>query len=148
MNLLNVLKISGSALTAQRLRMDVVSSNIANVETTRTPDGGPYRRQQVVFRPVAMAVDDTTSRTGNTQPESMAAQGVQVSQIVANSDKGRVVFDPRHPDADADGFVTYPEIDVLVEMTDMLSASRAYEANVTVLNTIKAMAQRTLDIGR
>lgn len=144
-NLLNILKVSGSALTAQRLRMDVIASNIANAETTRTPEGGPYRRQTVVFRPLALDQEVGTQ----TAPSSAAvASGLEIASIVELPGDGRTVFDPAHPDADPNGFVTYPEIDMVMEMTDLVAATRAYEANVAVLQAIKAMAQRTLDIIR
>lgn len=145
MNLLNSLKVSGSALTAQRLRMDVIASNIANAETTRTPAGGPYRRQTVVFQPLTLEQDSATEPAATAAP---VAAGLQIARIVQATGEGRTVFDPAHPDADPNGFVTFPEIDMVVEMTDMVAATRAYEANVTVLQAIKTMAQRTLDIIR
>lgn len=144
MNLLNILKVSGSALTAQRLRMDVIASNIANAETTRTPSGGPYRRQTVVFTPLSLDHEAGVA-AGAAAP---VAAGLQIERIVQGTDDGRTVFDPAHPDADPNGFVAYPEIDMVVEMTDMVAATRAYEANVTVIQAIKTMAQRTLDIIR
>ncbi len=137
MGFLRALGISGSGLTAERLRMDVISSNIANAETTRTQRGGPYRRQQVVFTPLTDRTDPSPGR-----------QGVRVSSIIESQDPPRIVFEPDHPDADSDGNVAYPNVDVSTEMVDLLSASRAYEANVTVLNAAKAMAQRALAIGR
>ncbi len=137
MGLLGSMNVSGSALTAQRLRMDVIAGNIANAETTRTAgQRQPYQRQQVVFEPLQPARDGT----GN---------GLQVTEILRDIAPPREVYDPAHPDADPQsGMVQYPNVDVATEMTDMLSATRAYEANVTVLNAIKQMAQKSLDLGR
>lgn len=147
-NIFSDFKITASALTAQRLRMDVIASNIANAETTRTAEGGPYQRQQVFF--VADQPD-----AGLMPPLSLSAkgrtmepgQGVQVSAILTDDSPGNRVYDPNHPDADDEGFVTYPNVNVVTEMTDMLSATRSYEANVTVFNALKGMALKALDIG-
>ena len=138
MSVASVLRIAGSALTAQRLRMDVTSSNIANAETTSTPEGGPYRRASVVF----------SAMRANSKLETRNSGGVEVRAIVQDSAPPREVHDPLHPDADAKGNVALPNIDLVAETADMLSASRAYEANVTVINVAKSMAQRALDIGR
>jgi flagellar basal-body rod protein FlgC len=131
------MRISGSALTAQRLRMDVVAGNIANADTTRTNGQlKPYQRQQVVFQPLAPA------------PGS-SGEGLQVAAVVSDQSAPRQVYDPTNPDADPNtGLVAYPNVDTTTEMTDMLSASRAYEANVTVLESLKQMAQRSLDLGK
>ena len=137
MGFLRSIDISGSALTAERLRMDVIASNVANAETTRTRQGGPYRRQQVTFTTLADRSDPVT-RVG----------GVRVSSITESQEPPRIVYDPTHPDADAEGNVAYPNVEMSTEMVDMLAASRAYEANVTVLNAAKMMAQRALTIGR
>ena len=139
MGLFDSMQISGSALTAQRLRMDTVAGNVANAETTRT-DGqrAPYQRQQVVFQPLLER--DAAGGTGS---------GLQVTGIVRDPTPPRQVLDPTHPDADPEtGMVAYPNVDVAVEMADLLSASRAYEANVTVLNALKQMAQKALELGR
>jgi flagellar basal-body rod protein FlgC len=134
--LFSSMRISGSALTAQRLRMDVIAGNIANADTTRVNgERQPYQRQQVVFEPLL---------TKNSQ-----AAGLQVASIVKDEAAAREVYDPSHPDADPNtGMVLFPNVDTTTEMTDMLSASRAYEANVTVLNSIKQMAQRSIELGR
>lgn len=144
---LSVLRIAGSALTAQRLRMDVTAGNIANAEATSTPQGGPYRREQVVFSPMRASalVDSAQPSPSGRTPQ---AGGVQVPAIVQDPTPSRLVYDPDHPDAGPDGYVEFPNVDLVTEMTDMLSASRAYEANVTVINVAKSMAQRALDIGR
>ena len=137
MGLFSSMRISGSALTAQRLRMDVTAGNIANADTTRTNGQlKPYQRQQVVFAPLSPA-------------PSTSGQGVQVTQVVTDQSPPRQVYDPTNADADPNtGLVAYPNIDTTTEMTDMLSASRAYEANVTVLDSLKQMAQRSIDLGK
>jgi flagellar basal-body rod protein FlgC len=146
--MLEILKTAGSALTAQRLRMDVIASNLANAEATSTPEGGPYKRERVVFEP---ALRDTMSKLGDKSPSianGSATGGVVVRAILKDTEDPRMVLDPTHPDADADGFVAYPNVDLVTEMTDMLSASRSYEANITIVNVAKSMAQKALDIGR
>lgn len=146
--MLEILKTAGSALTAQRLRMDVIASNLANAEATSTPEGGPYKRERVVFEP---ALRDTMSKLGQKSSgiaNGTTTGGVVVRAILKDTEDPRLVLDPTHPDADADGFVAYPNVDLVTEMTDMLSASRSYEANITIVNVAKSMAQRALDIGR
>lgn len=146
--MLEILKTAGSALTAQRLRMDVISSNLANAEATSTPEGGPYKRERVVFGPTLR--DSLDKLSGGSNPVSSGALpgGVEVKAIVKDDEEPRMVLDPTHPDADENGFVAYPNVDLVTEMTDMLSATRSYEANITVVNVAKSMAQRALDIGR
>ena len=146
--MLEILKTAGSALTAQRLRMDVISSNLANAEATSTPDGGPYKRERVVFGTSMRDSLNKLSSSGNSVANGAVAGGVEVKGIVQDQDAPRLVFDPTHPDANEDGFVAYPNVDMITEMTDMLSASRSYEANITIVNVAKSMAQRALDIGR
>jgi flagellar basal-body rod protein FlgC len=150
MGILETMRVSLSALTAQRVRMDVTASNLANVDTTRTPQGGPYLRRQVVFAteqpsPFARLVQ---TRTGLVETTPSAGRGVQVAGIVVDRRAVREVYDPTHPDADAKGIVRYPDIDVVSEMTNLMAATRAYEANVTVLDALKTMAMRALSIGR
>ena len=145
MSYLSALRISASALTAERLRMDVTASNIANMETTRTPEGGPYKRQRIVFsaesyRPQALLA----AQRGEAAPVTM---GVRVSQIYEDPSVRRV-YEPTHPDADADGYVSYPDVNLVTEVTNMMSANRAYEANVTAMNAAKSMALKALEIGR
>lgn len=147
MGVFNVLGTAGSALTAQRLRMDVTASNIANAESTNTPRGGPYKRARVVFQPMR-ATTNSSSMDPQSGSTAEGPRGVQVQQIIEDQTPPRLVFDPTHPDADADGNVAYPNVDLVTEMTDMLSASRAYEANITVINVSKNMAQRAIDLGR
>ena len=134
--------ISATGLTAQRLRMDVISQNMANVNTTRTGDGTPYRRKVTIFReaggaPFARCLDSLS-----------AGSGVRVSAITDDATPGAKVYDPGHPDADADGYVTMPNVNVVTEMVNMISASRSYEANVTAMNNTKAMIAKTLEISR
>jgi flagellar basal-body rod protein FlgC len=146
MGFLSSLRISASGLTAQRLRMDVISNNMANMETTRTANGGPYLREQVVFSSRNAGAAGQLPSTSSTQ--SAPAEGVRVAAIVEDQNAVRRVYDPSHPDADVTGYVSYPDINVVTEMTDMISASRAYQANITALNVAKSMAQKALEIFR
>jgi len=139
--------ITASALTAEKLRMDVISNNIANANTTRTVEGGPYIRQRVVFAPRLDAAPAFAPLLATMTPDGMAA-GVRVTSIQKDPSASRMVYDPGHPDANAEGFVAYPNVNVVNEMVDMISASRAYEANVTVFNSTKSMALKALEIGR
>jgi flagellar basal-body rod protein FlgC len=114
--------------------MDLVADNLANANTTRTPDGQPYRRKVAIFQPIT----PTPSMPG----------GVRVAQIAADTTPPRLVYEPGHPDADANGYVAYPNVDIVHEMVDMITASRAYEANIQAFNAAKNMFMRTIDIGR
>lgn len=134
MSMFNALKISSSGLTAERLRMDTISSNIANVNTTRGEDGKPYVRKIAVFREI---LDDKTS-----------GAGVKAEKIVDDPSPLRKEYDPSHPDADEEGYVTLPNVNILNEMADMISASRSYEANIDTLNANKSMFMKALEIGR
>jgi flagellar basal-body rod protein FlgC len=147
MGLMQSMRISASALMAQRLRMDVVANNVANMNTSRTVGGGPYRRQSVVFAEQSREVPfrDFLSRESGTPG---TGGGVKVTEIREDNTPPRRVFDPQHPDADPDGYVLLPDINVVTELTDLVSARRAYEASVTVLNATKSMALRALEIGR
>ncbi len=146
MGYFNSLDISASALTAQRLRMDVISQNIANSSTTRAADGKPYRRKVVLFgeRENGMPFSDMIAK----QMGKQAGSGVRVTGVVEDKSPYRKVYDPSHPDADENGYVSMPNVDVVTEMINMISASRAYEANVTAINTSKTLAMKALDIGR
>lgn len=145
MGLAQSIGISRSGLQAERLRMDVVANNLANINSTRTPEGGPYKRESVVFR----AADGTPSFASVLSTQQGAAPGgVAVDGVVQDQAPPRRVYEPTNPDADQDGYVLYPDIDVATEMTDMMSANRSYQANVTALNAIKGMAEKALDIGR
>lgn len=137
--------ISASALTAQRLRMDVISSNIANAETTRASYANgeyvPYRRKEVVFAPAQSSFSDILNG-------KLASTGVQVSQIKEDETPFKQVYNPTSPDADQNGMVNMPNVDILKEMVDMISATRSYEANVTAMNASKAMFVKSLEIGK
>ncbi len=145
MSFLSSLDISGSGLTAQKLRMDVIAQNIANAEVTRTQRGIPYRRKMVVFTSVAEkgSFRETLNNVMGVNPK-----GVKVSAIVEDRSPFVRVYDPGHPDANEEGYVLLPNVNRTQEMIDMLAASRAYEANVTAFNATKAMALKALDIGR
>jgi len=147
------LNINASALTAQRLRMDVVSSNIANASTTRGAfvDGKwePYQRKMVVMAPREKAFDSVLQGEMKKQQAAQTQhQGVRVTGIVQDQTPFKTVYDPTHPDADQDGNVLMPNVDISKEMIDMLAASRAYEANVTAFNSAKSMMMKALEIGR
>lgn len=142
MSIFTSMDISGSGLTAERLRMNVVSDNIANMDTLITPQGGPYQRQEVIF---TTANIDQPNIPGN--PE-MQSEGVQVAGIVQDPTAGKVVYDPQNPAANAQGYVTYPNVNIVTEMTDMMAATRSYQANVTAFNMSKTMAQDALQIGK
>lgn len=129
--------ISASGLTAERLRLDIVANNLANAETTRTPQGGPYRRQTVIF---AQRLQRALHGWRNA--------GVQVAAIVEDDGPPRLAYQPDHPDARADGYVEYPNVNVVNEMIDMLGATRAYEANAAVLQATKQLASYALEMGR
>lgn len=144
MRMFGAIDAAASGLTAERLRMDVISNNIANVNTTRTTEGGPYRRQMVVFQP-------REGQTGFSQLLSQqmeAGNGVRVVGIQKDNSPTRNVYDPHHPDANQDGYVEMPNINIVSEMVDMITATRAYEANVTAVNTAKSMAAKALEIGK
>jgi flagellar basal-body rod protein FlgC len=135
---------AASGLTAERLRMDVISNNIANVNTTRTAEGGPYRRQLVVFEP-----REGQASFGSILSKKMeAGDGVKVVNITRDTAPFRRIYDPGHPDANREGYVDMPNVNIVSEMVDMITASRAYEANVTSVNTAKSMALKALEIGK
>lgn len=145
MNLLEIMRLSGTGLSAQRTKINTVTENLANAETTRTPEGGPYRRKMVVFESVPEAQDFKTTLAEKQQEPA----GVRVSQIVSSQGDYRMVYDPSHPDADPDtGYVTLPNIDTMTEMADMIVARRAYDANVTAMSNTKAMILKALEIGK
>lgn len=147
MGLMQSLRTSTSALMAQRVRMDLIANNVANMNTTRTADGGPYRRQAVTFREQGRAVP-FRDFLGHATGAGNGKGGVEVGGITVDAAPPRRVHDPSHPDADTDGYVLLPNIDVVTEMTDLIGANRAYDASVTVLNATKALALSALRIGR
>jgi flagellar basal-body rod protein FlgC len=146
MGFLNSINISASGLTAEKLRMDVISKNIANANTTRTADGTPYRRQVVVFEGASNNIP--FSQYLNDASKNMIGGGVKVKGIVEDKTPFKLVYEPGHPDADEEGYVKMPNVDVMTEMVNMITASRAYEANVTAMNTTKSIAMKALEIGR
>jgi len=140
--------ISGSALTAQRLRMDVIAENIANAETTRTEDGEPYRRKRVIMEPRNSEFAEMLARRAGGEERGSVTGGVRVTEIAEDESPFKLKYDPTHPDANEDGYVKLPNVDITQEMVDMISAYRSYQANVTAFNAYKDMAQRALDIGK
>ncbi len=149
MGFMDTLAISASGMTAERLRMDVVANNLANVNTTRTPGGGPFRRQQVAMAPATATFGETLAGlSGEDDGVETARGGVQVSGIVPDMRPFKRVYQPGHPDADKQGYVNLPNVDTVTEMVDMMSATRAYEANVAAVGAVKGMAMKALEIGR
>jgi flagellar basal-body rod protein FlgC len=143
MSFLNAFNISGSALTAQRMRMDVISQNLANAQTTRTADGSPYRRQVTVITEQKPSFSSYLDSAMNP-----VGRGAVVSSIVEDPSDFKLEYDPDNPDADADGYVRYPNVNETTELIDMMAATRAYEANVTALNGMKSMMLKALEIGK
>ena len=145
MNFFNAFKISSSGLSAQRVRMNVISSNLANIETTRTAEGGPYKRKDVVFsaQPAGGSFQDTLD-----QQITGKLHKVKVLGIVKDSKPPMLKYAPDHPDANKQGYVAMPNINLVEEMVNMISASRSYEAGVAAINATKNMALKALEIGR
>lgn len=148
MGVFTAMNASASGLTAQRLRMDTISENIANANTTRTTNGGPYRRKMVVFQ--AETAKPFSAYLSEQSKGIIGGDktGVVVSKVVEDSSPFKKVYDPSNPDADEEGYVEMPNVDILAEMVNMISATRAYEANVTALNSTKGLAMKALDIVR
>lgn len=146
MSLFQAFDINTSGLTAQRFRMDVISENVANVTTTRTEDGTPYTRKIVTFRekrttPFSKVLEDTR--------EAFLGNGVKVSRVSEDTVSDYIMkYEPSHPDADENGYVSYPNVNIITEMTNMIDASRAYEANITAFETSKAIALKGLELGK
>jgi flagellar basal-body rod protein FlgC len=150
MGLFDAIDASGSGLSAERLRMDVTSENLANAQTTKGADGRPYRRKEVVLQQAGASGSSFSSVLASMQGAGGAksVNGVRVSGIVEDSSALKRLYDPGHPDADKDGYVTMPNVNTVTEMTDLISSSRAYEANVTAMQTAKTMFSKTLDLLR
>jgi len=148
MSFLSSMNISASAMTAQRLRLDIASENIANIDTTRTESGGSYRRKMVVLE----AMNENNFRRTLMNAAGISKQqstgGVRVSEIVEDTSPLKSVYNPDHPDADENGYVQMPNVDLIKETVDSMSASRSYEANITAFNAIKTMASKALEIGK
>ncbi|MFH5834860.1 flagellar basal body rod protein FlgC [Proteiniclasticum sp. C24MP] len=143
MSVFNSMKINASGLTLERLKLDTISSNIANVNTTRTAEGGPYLRKEVVFEEM---VDRAQSRlTGRIENRSA---GVKVTEVYEDQENLRSVYDPEHVDADEEGYVLMPNVNLLDEMVSLIEAQRSYEANATALKASKAMLNKALDISK
>jgi flagellar basal-body rod protein FlgC len=147
MGFFDALEISASGLTAERMRMDVTSENLANAQTTRTAAGGPYRRKEVVLQQQAGGAAGFGAQLSTAMGSSRPG-GVEVAAIAEDPTAPRRVYDPGHPDADAQGYVAMPNVDSVTEMVDLIAASRAYEANVTAMQTSKQMLSKTLDLLR
>lgn len=147
MSMFKAIDISSSGLTAQRLRMDTISENIANVNTTRTPEGGAYRRKVVVFesRESANRFSGVLKRTLGHQD---IGNGVRAVRIAEDNSPFKLVYDPSHPDANAEGYVAMPNVNIVTEMVNMISATRSYEANVKAVQASKDIALKALEIGR
>lgn len=145
MDFLTGMRVSSSGLAAQRMRLNAVSSNIANVNTTRTPEGGPYRRKDVVLESIPDAKN--FGEILMSQPDR-DVQRVQVTDVVVDRKAPLLKYEPDHPDANEDGYVAYPNINMMEEMANMLQATRAYEANVAAMNATKDMAMTSLELGR
>ncbi|MCL1821102.1 MAG: flagellar basal body rod protein FlgC [Oscillospiraceae bacterium] len=172
MNIFKAMDISGSALTAQRYRMDIIGENIANADSTRTADGSLYKRKNVIFqeRPLSfsdhmnIAVSNSSVRMARAHHysdnqryastllgrrlQTTGGGGVRVVSHVESQQPEKLVYDPEHPDANEDGYVAYPNVDIEREMVDFISATRSYEANVTAINNFKNIAMKALEIGR
>lgn len=153
MAFLNTMNIVGSGLTAQQLRLDIISENVTNSSTTRTENGGTYRRKVVVFE--ANTGDDSFRaamlRAAQGQPVSRRGEmvgGVRVTGILEDPSDFKLAYDPAHPDADEEGYVSLPNVDMVKEITDAMAASQAYSSNVTVFNSIKSVVLKGLDIGK
>ena len=148
MSLFGGLDISASGLTAERLRMDVTAENLANAQTTRGADGQPYRRKEVVLQEAPGSFGASLSKAMDAGSGGTQGGGVQVAGIVQDSAPLKRVYDPGHPDADAQGYVSMPNVDTVTEMVDLIGASRAYEANVTAMQAAKQMFSKTLELLR
>lgn len=148
MGMFDSMKVSASGLAAERLRMDVIAENLANVNTTRGADGLPYRRHEVIFQEIVDNAASSAYGSSGSSSTSTPNGGVEVVGITEDPSPLRAVYDPAHPDSDANGYVYLPNINPVTEMVDMTTATRAYEANVTALNAAKNMAMKALDILR
>ncbi len=142
MSLFSTFYISGSGLTAEKLRLDLIAGNLANQHSTRTAEGGPYRRRTAIF------AEELAGRKGAPGGVAFSGSGVKVNQIYADPHPPQLVYEPEHPDADERGYVRYPNVELSKEITDMITALRSYEANTTVINTAKSLYLKALEIGR
>lgn len=148
MSLSRVVDIAASALTAQRLRMELASANMANAETTRTPEGGPYRRRVAIFRTEPAAPQPRRGFAATPPGPATPPGGVEVAEILADPAEPALRYQPGHPDADAEGYVRYPNVNPTEEMVDLLSAARSYEAGISVVKVTRQLLQATLNLLR
>lgn len=149
MSIFTALNTSASGMTAQQLRSDVISQNIANVDTTRTEKGTAYRRKNVVFAEKTNSKLASFSNVLTAATRSIAGQGVKIVRVIEDTETAmKKTYDPSHPDADENGYVTYPNVNVVTEMTDLIDATRSYEANITAFNATKAMLAKGLEVGK
>jgi len=152
MSMFGSIDAAASGLTAERLRMDVISNNLANANTTRTAEGGAYHRRYVVFEPRETDVNSFSGILAGAMREDkrnkLRGNGVRAVRIESDNTQGPLVYDPGHPDANAQGYVERPNVNVVAEMVDMITASRGYEANVTAIQAAKSMAAKALDMGK
>lgn len=144
MGMFDYLTISSTALTAEKTRIDIIAKNMANANTTRATGGLPYRRQVPVFKEFGASSFEKMLKA---KMNKSTLKGVKITKIAEDPSPYKTVFDPGHPDADEKGYVRMPNVDIVKEMVDMISAQRAYDSNVTAINTVKAMMNRALDIG-
>ncbi|SHE33314.1 flagellar basal-body rod protein FlgC [Tissierella praeacuta DSM 18095] len=145
MSIFNSINTSATALTAEKTRIDIITKNMANVNTTRSTGGMPYRRQMVVFEENK---SDSFSKYLNKHMNKTEEKGVKISKIVEDDSPFRLVYEPGHPDADENGYVKMPNVDTIKEMVDLISAHRSYDANITAMNASKSMLMKALEIGR
>jgi flagellar basal-body rod protein FlgC len=143
MSFFSIMDICSSGLNCEKVRMELIAQNIANIETTKTAEGGPYQRKMIAFKEAL-----NNQLNGTKDAGGITGAGVQVSDIVTDNAEPLMVYDPQNPDANQDGYVAKPNINLANEIVDSISASRAYEANVTILNATKTMASKALTIGR
>ena len=148
MSMFGGMEISATALTAQRLRMNVTAENLANANSTKGADGQPYRRKEVVLQSVGQGGFGAQLNAAMGSGSGMAPGGVQVAAVSEDQTAGKMVYDPSHPDANAQGYVQMPNVDTVTEMVDLIDAQRAYEANVTAMSASKQMFAKTLEILR
>ena len=148
MSMFGGLEISASGLTAQRLRMDVTAENLANAQTTKGADGQPYRRKEVVLQEISQGGFGAQLTAAMGTGAKSRPGGVEVAEIASDQTAGKMVYDPSHPDANAQGYVLMPNVNPVTEMVDLISASRSYEANVTSMQTAKQLFTKTLELLR
>ncbi len=147
MSFFNSLNTSVSGLNAQRVRMDIITQNLTNIDTTRTANGGPYKRKTVIFKEIEPS-NKFSGFLNKAMENDDISRGVKVLEIVEDKSEGPMEYNPSHPDADENGYIRKPNVNVVEEMVNMISANRAYEANITAINTTKSMIAKTLEIGR